>query len=145
MPRLGILGTMVWDRIFARDGRSEPVEEWGGITYALAAAEAARAPGWELVPLIKVGRDLEHRAFEFLRSLPGMRLDGVRIVPEPNNRVDLRYEDQHRRTEKLSGGVPGWTWAELQPLVEGLDALYVNFISGFELDLPTAIQLRQGF
>jgi len=136
---------MVWDRIFARDGRSEPVEEWGGITYALAAAEAARAPGWELVPLIKVGRDLEHRAFEFLRSLPGMRLDGVRIVPEPNNRVDLRYEDQHRRTEKLSGGVPGWTWAELQPLVEGLDALYVNFISGFELDLPTAIQLRQGF
>ena len=145
MPTLGILGTMVWDRIYARDGRSEPVEEWGGITYALAAAAAARSPGWQLAPLIKVGRDLEHRAFDFLRTLPDLRLDGVRPVAEPNNRVELRYEDQHRRTEKLSGGVPGWTWAELRPLLDGLDALYINFISGFELDLGTAVLLRQTF
>jgi sugar/nucleoside kinase (ribokinase family) len=136
---------MVWDRIYARDGRSEPVEEWGGITYALAAASAARSPDWDIVPLIKVGRDLEHRAFAFLRTIPGLRLEGVRLVPEPNNRVELRYEDQHRRTEKLSGGVPGWTWPELQPRLEGLDALYINFISGFELDLATAVQLRQTF
>jgi len=34
---------------------------------------------------------------------------------------------------------------ELGPLVADLDALYVNFISGFELDLPTAQLLRRGF
>ena len=34
---LGVIGTLVWDRILDRDGRSEPVEEWGGIGYALAA------------------------------------------------------------------------------------------------------------
>ena len=43
--RLGILGTMVWDRIHARHGRTEPVEEWGGISYALAAAVSAAPPG----------------------------------------------------------------------------------------------------
>jgi hypothetical protein len=45
----------------------------------------------------------------------------------------------------MSGGVPGWTWAELGPMVRDLDALYVNFISGFELELGTAQALRRGF
>ncbi|MGH7507814.1 MAG: hypothetical protein ACRELX_19330 [Longimicrobiales bacterium] len=146
MPKLGILGTMVWDRIFARDGRAQPVEEWGGISYALAAASAARGPGWELLPLLKVGRDFEERGFAFLRSLPGLDLEtGVRTVAEPNNRVELVYRDHERRSERLEGGVPGWTFAELEPVLPSLDALYVNFISGFELDLATAVRLRQSF
>jgi sugar/nucleoside kinase (ribokinase family) len=144
--RLGIIGTMVWDRIHARDGRAVPVEEWGGITYALAAASAARAADWELVPLIKLGRDLEDRGFAFLRSLPGLALgDNVRTVSAPNNRVDLYYRDDQRRSERLTGGVPPWTWPELAPLVADLDALYVKFISGFELELATAVQLRHAF
>ena len=35
--RVGVIGTFVWDIIYGRDPRSEPVEEWGGITYALSA------------------------------------------------------------------------------------------------------------
>jgi len=143
---VGVLGTMVWDRIHARDGRSEPIEEWGGISYALAAASAALPPGWEVVPIIRVGRDLAERALHFLRSLPGLDLEvGVRLVPEVNNRVELRYQDQERRCERLTGGVGPWPWTELEPLLAGLDALYVNFISGFELTLPTTQQLRMGF
>jgi len=77
---------------------------------------------------------------------PRVRLEpGVRVVPEPNNRVELDYIDQHRRTERLSGGVPPWTWPELAPILRRCDALYVNFISGFELDLDTARALRAGF
>jgi sugar/nucleoside kinase (ribokinase family) len=45
----------------------------------------------------------------------------------------------------MAGGVPGWTWAELGPMVRDLDAIYLNFISGFELCLGTAQALRQGF
>ena len=41
--------------------------------------------------------------------------------------------------------MPGWTWAELGPMVRDLDALYLNFISGFEMGLGTAQALRQGF
>jgi sugar/nucleoside kinase (ribokinase family) len=137
---------MVWDRIHAREGRAVPVEEWGGITYALAAAAAARPPDWTIVPVMKVGRDLEERAWRFLRELPGFDCEsGLRIVPEPNNRVELRYQDMERRTEQMSGGVPPWQWEELQPIVAGLDALYINFISGFELSLETATRLRAAF
>lgn len=146
MPRLGVLGTMVWDRIHARDRRAEPVEEWGGISYALAAAAAARPHDWEIVPILKIGSDLAEAALRFLRTLPGVNLEvGVRIVPEPNNRVELRYIDRDRRCERLTGGVPAWSWPEMQPLLPELDALYVNFISGFELELETARLLRLGF
>jgi sugar/nucleoside kinase (ribokinase family) len=137
---------MVWDRIHARDGRTVPVEEWGGIAYTLAAAAAARPPDWTIVPVMKVGRDLEERAWRFLRELPGFDCEkGLRIVPEANNRVELRYEDLERRTERMSGGVPPWQWDELQSIVAGLDAVYINFISGFELSLETATRLRAAF
>jgi hypothetical protein len=62
-----------------------------------------------------------------------------------NNRVTLRYQSAARRCERMSGGVPGWTWPELGPMVADLDALYVNFISGFEMCLGTAEALRHGF
>ena len=144
--RLGVIGTLVWDRIFARDVRSEPYQEWGGIAYALAAADAARPEGWTIVPIIKVGADLQEQAFRFLRTLNGYDLEpGIRIVPEPNNRVDLHYHTSERRAELLSGGVPGWTWDELAGIVEQVDALYVNLISGFELDLANAVKLRLGY
>ncbi len=145
MPRLGVLGTMVWDRIHARDIRAEPVEEWGGIAYALGAVVVAASEDWEIVPIIKVGRDLEEQAFRFLQSLPRTDLGRVVVVPDPNVRVELRYRDRERRSEKLTGGVPPWSWPELEGRVRGLDALYVNFISGFELELDTAVRLRMGF
>ncbi len=138
---------MVWDTIHGRRDRGESeVEEWGGIAYALGALEAGLGPDWEIVPLVKVGNDLAFEANEFLRDLTHRR-GATRFleVPEPNNRVTLRYTSATRRTEQLRGGVPGWSWSELGPLVADLDAIYVNFISGWELDLETALHLRRGF
>jgi hypothetical protein len=146
MPNVGCLGALVWDEIHGRDPAAPPVEEWGGIAYALAGLDAALAPAWQLVPLVKVGRDLAPEAAGLLASLervaPGSRFVEV---PAENNRVVLRYETAERRCERMSGGVPPWTWAELGPMVRDLDALYVNFISGFELTLGTALALRHGF
>jgi hypothetical protein len=137
---------MVWDTIYGRDPAQPAAEEWGGIAYALAALDATLGDDWQIVPLIKVGRDLAPRANAFLHTLrhlaPGARFIEV---PEPNNRVTLRYVSHERRCEQMEGGVPPWTWPELGPLVRDLDALYVNFISGFELSLETAQLLRRGF
>lgn len=144
--RLGVIGTFVWDVIHGRDVRESPVEEWGGITYALSAADAALPDDWALVPLVKVGSDLAPEARRFLRTLRRLAPDAQPIeVPYRNNRVELRYHSDERRSEVLSGGVPGWTWAGLQPLLRDIDALYVNLISGFELDLATAQLVRQHF
>lgn len=144
--RIGVIGSLVWDEIHGRDPMVAPVHEWGGIAYALAGLDAALEPEWEIVPLIKVGHDLAGEAMHFLGSLerliPGGR---VQVVPVENNRVTLRYSDGARRCERMSGGVPAWTWSELGPMVRDLDAIYLNFVSGFELCLGTATALRQGF
>jgi sugar/nucleoside kinase (ribokinase family) len=146
LKRLGVIGSMVWDTIHGRDPAQPAVEEWGGIAYALAAVDATLRDDWEIVPLIKVGRDLAPQANQFLsglrRTAPGARFIEV---PEPNNRVTLRYSSAERRCEQMRGGVPPWIWPELGPMVQDLDALYVNFISGFELTLETAQLLRRGF
>ncbi|HWZ27982.1 MAG TPA: PfkB family carbohydrate kinase [Gemmatimonadales bacterium] len=146
MKRIGVVGAMVWDTIYGRDPAQPAVEEWGGIAYALAALDAALDDGWEIVPLIKVGHDMAAPAERFLRSLRHVAA-GARfvLVPEANNRVTLRYETKERRCELMSGGVPAWAWEELGPNTLDLDALYVNFISGFEMTLDTARMLRRGF
>jgi sugar/nucleoside kinase (ribokinase family) len=145
LKKLGVLGTMIWDTIIGRDPAAAPFEEWGGISYALAALDASLPPDWQVVPVVKVGRDLAERAHAFLRSLGSTR--GARFVevPAANPRVRLNYQDRERRCEGLQGGVPPWTWAELGPMIIDLDALYVNFITGFECDLATAQALRQAF
>lgn len=144
--KVGVLGSLVWDVIHGRDPAAAPVEEWGGIAYALGGFEAALPAAWQLVPLIKVGSDLRDEAADLLSGLRHLVPGGRCVeVPVPNNRVTLRYLSGDRRTERMSGGVPGWTWAELGPMVRDLDAVYLNFISGFELELGTAQALRQAF
>jgi hypothetical protein len=144
--RVGVIGSFVWDVIHGRDPHDSPVEEWGGITYALGALDAALSDEWEMVPLVKVGFDLVDRARGFMQQLDKVASDAAPIeVPHPNNRVSMHYQSAERRCERLSGGVPGWSWLGLKPLLSGLDALYINLISGFELDLETAQLIRAHF
>jgi hypothetical protein len=136
---------MIWDAIAGRDGPGV-TEEWGGIGYSLAALAAALPADWQVRPLVKVGRDRAASAQAFLGDLPGVAPGGRFVeVPATNPCVTLRYQDLERRCEGLSGGVPPWTWEELGPMVLGLDALFVNFITGFEMDLATMRALRRGF
>ena len=143
---LGVVGTLIWDRIFQRDGRELPVEEWGGISYGLEALATALPEGWTVRPILKVGEDLAEEALRYLRSIPRIETEpGVQVVPFPNTRVELRYQAHDRRLERLQGWVPAWSWEELEPLLHGLDALFVNFITGDEMELETAQHLRGGF
>jgi hypothetical protein len=148
VKRLGVIGTFVWDKIHGRDTGRQAVEEWGGITYSLSALDASLADDWEIVPLMKVGFDLVDRAGQYIQTLKHIAPDAALVeVPYPNNRVELRYFSEDRRTEILTGNVPGWTWLGLKPLLDEarLDALYVNFLSGWELDLATSQELRRHF
>jgi hypothetical protein len=146
--RVGVIGTFVWDVIHGRHPGMVPVTEWGGITYSLSGLDAALPADWEIVPIMKVGSDLAQKANDYVRTLKRIAPDAHLIeVPYANNRVELRYIDDERRTETLTGGVPGWSWIGLKPVLDlaKLDALYINFLSGWELDLETATVLRSYF
>jgi sugar/nucleoside kinase (ribokinase family) len=146
MQVLGVVGTMVWDTIWRPADSSSPIEEWGGISYALAAADIGVPAGQKVRPLIKLGRDLAERGRRFLGEISAIEThETVSIVDTPNPRVELRYRGVDRIGERLQGGVPPWTWPELAARLEGCDALYVNFITGAEMDLEAAKQLRRSF
>jgi hypothetical protein len=142
---LGVVGTLVWDRIIGRYGEAGPVEEWGGIAYALSALAASLPEGWSVLPILKIGADMADEARRLLGGVPRLDDSALVVVPEANNRVELRYESHSRRCERLTGGVPPWRWGEVAPFVARCDALYVNFISGYEMGLDTAAELRSGF
>ncbi|HEU0055596.1 MAG TPA: carbohydrate kinase family protein [Longimicrobium sp.] len=140
MKRLGILGTFVWDTIWTLEDQAagRPFETWGGMAYSLAAGAAALPAGWEIVPFAKIGADLFDAANRYLDGLGIADRSALVSVPIPNNRVELRYTDVANRGEKMTGGVPGWTWEELVPHLETVDAIALNFFSGFELGLETS-------
>ena len=137
---------MVWDTIRRDSDVGSHTEEWGGIAYALAAADANPGFGSTIVPIIKLGRDLAERGFEFCRELSCIATDeGISVVDAPNPRVELNYVGSERRCERLHGGVPAWSWPEIAPLIKGCDALYLNFITGDEFGLDVAREIRQHF
>lgn len=138
---------MVWDRVITVG--SAPVEGWGGLAYTLSAAAAAAGPGWTVRPLACVGRDRASSAnsfFDALDSIPGAaRVDrsGIVIVDEPNNVVTLHYVDDAERVEVLTGGVGAWAEDDLPRVLSGVDALLVNFVSGFELSQESLAHVRR--
>lgn len=137
---LGIVGTMVLDRIVPVD--ADPIEGWGGIGYAVAAAAATLPADWDVRVVARVGEDLFDEVEGVLSSIPRCELR-LTAVPEPNNRVELVYQDGERRTEYLSGGVSGWDAPELAEALLGCDAVLLNFISGHELELADLEDLRR--
>ncbi len=140
--RLGVLGTLVRDRIRLAGARSW-VEGWGGIAYSLSAFDAVLHAEWTVVPIVRIGRDLAEEGAAYLDSFARVGdLGWVRRSAEANNRVDLVYTDSADRTERLRGGVRGWTADEIEEATTGLDALYVNFVSGREMDLEGALLAR---
>jgi sugar/nucleoside kinase (ribokinase family) len=142
---LGVIGTLVWDRLVGRYGESAAVEEWGGIGYALGALSVALPDGWRVRPVLELGADLAEEGLAFLGRIPRVDVASVVVVPEANNRVEIRYETDARRCERLTGGVPPWSWSELEPHLVGCDALYVNHISGYEMTLGTARSLADAY
>ncbi|CAN5319979.1 hypothetical protein BH23GEM4_BH23GEM4_13630 [soil metagenome] len=145
MKRLAVLGTLVWDRIHRHPGRP-PHEGWGGIAYSLAALGSALPDPWQIVPFVRVCRDLRGPAEALVASLPKLAPDGAPVwVSHPTNRVELRYPDPEQRCERLTGGVGPWTRPELLPRLVGAHALYVNFISGADVTLHALEGARRVF
>jgi sugar/nucleoside kinase (ribokinase family) len=145
MALLGVLGTLVLDTIRPHTPRGAPVvEDWGGIAYALATAEAVLPEGWQVRPLLKVGEEAQAEARQFLDRLTVADFgSGVQLVPGAHPRVELRYTGPERRTEVLRGGLPPWSPVDVRRAARGCDAIYVNFITGDELELEAARSLRE--
>ena len=144
---LGVLGTLVRDRIHREGGEEAGSHEtWGGIGYALEALAAGLPEGWEVAPMAALGEDLADSAGAYLSGIPLVTCGPGLIRTGPHHpRVELRYRDGRRISERISHIPPALQWDDIRGFLDGLDALYINLITGFELSLETALRIREHF
>lgn len=144
---LAVLGSLVFDTLHRWPPDQPPVEAWGGVGHALAALEVALADGWTQRLLVKVGGDMAAEAEALRRewartcaSSGFVAVGGVRT-----NRVTIRYHGPEERDEVQLAEMPPWTGEAVLERLVGVEALYLNFASGFELPLEEAERVRAGF
>ncbi len=132
MPVFGLIGTITSDHIVRDEGAT--FEGLGGVLYQ-AAVFSGLGEGVRLFS--NCGDDLKPSVEMTVRDWPGLDRSGLRFVPGPGNRVELRYSEHLKeREEVLRSVVPGLDPGLIVPRLAGLEALLVVFNSGFDLDLP---------
>ena len=138
---VGVLGSINQDTIEHADGRIE--HGLGGVLFTACALAHLGGGALRVWVLARVHDGLAIRLRQRLDSVPGLRLDGLFQIPDPGYRCHITYDGQGGKTEVLSGDVAPLTLAELSPFLPRLQALVVNFITGFELDVDTLAALGE--
>jgi sugar/nucleoside kinase (ribokinase family) len=142
--RIGIIGQPCIDEIIhAANPSAVPKQALGGVLYSYAAMERLmRENGSKndsMVPLTWLSK--QDRSF--LESLLDKfthleRSAGLWPTESQTNRVQLVYQENGERTEHCPHILPSLTDDQLTPaLLESLDGLFVNMISGFDVDIDT--------
>lgn len=131
--RIALIGHIPHDRYQFTDGTTHT--GFGGVLYGAAALAGAMRPGDEVVLVSRVG-DAIAPAILALVAAYGRITPHIDTVPGHGWVVNAAYLDGERRREQLVGGVPPWTAAELLEAVAGCDAVILNMVTGYEVELP---------
>jgi hypothetical protein len=140
--RIGIIGQPCIDEI-VHDGRAVAEFALGGVLYSYAAMERLmRDSGTasdSFVPLTWLSNPdvsiLEPLLSKFTHS---DRQAGFWKTDELSNRVQLVYNAIGERTEHCPHILPAVAESQITPvLLESLDGLFVNMISGFDVSIET--------
>ena len=139
--RIGILGQPCIDSLVYPGGRSK--RALGGVLYSYVAMERLmRERGsaqYSFVPLTW----LSNPDREYLETLLGKlqymdRAAGLWTTDLQTNRVQLVYDKKGDREEHCPHILPQLTAEQFTPsLLDSLDGLFVNMISGFDISIDT--------
>lgn len=138
--RIALLGTINRDTIHTPDGVT--TESYGGLLYSILALAEIASPDAAIYPVCNVGSDMEAIVRDKLASYPQVKFDGITFVDGKNPHCFLEYDDEGNKQETLRNDVPQISFEQIQPFL-ACDAICFNFITGMELALETAEQVRQ--
>ncbi|MBT3605729.1 MAG: carbohydrate kinase family protein [Candidatus Latescibacteria bacterium] len=138
--RIALLGTINRDTIHTPDGVT--TESYGGLLYSILALAEIASPEASIYPICNVGADMEGVVREKLEPYPQVKFDGITFVPGKNPHCFIEYDEDGQKQETLRNDVPQISFEQIQPFLE-CDAICFNFITGMELALETAEQVRK--
>ncbi len=138
--RIALLGTINRDTIHTPDGVT--TESFGGLFYSILALAEIASPEAEIYPICNVGYDMEQVVKEKLAPYPHVKWDGIQFVPTKNPHCLLEYDNNGNKQETLKNDVPPIVFEQIAPFL-ACDAICFNFITGMELTLETAEEVRR--
>jgi len=139
---MAVIGTMNRDTIYTSGG--DRFESLGGILYNLIALSTLLKDEVILYPICNLGHDIQPSVFHTLDTFPNIDRSGIRIVQGKNNHVILTYTTPGERNEFLENRLPALTFDHIEPFLN-CDFILINFISGYDLSLPTLRRIRDRF
>lgn len=138
--RIALLGSINRDTIRTPDGVE--TESYGGLLYTLLPLAQIAASDTTIQPVYDVGQDVEAAVRAILEPYPNVSLDALTFVGRPNPHCVIEYAPDGSKQETLrERGLP-LPPARLAEACAGADALILNFITGFELELDTLRAFR---
>ncbi|MDA0710824.1 MAG: carbohydrate kinase family protein [bacterium] len=138
--RIALMGTINRDTIHTPDGIT--TESYGGLLYSILALAEIASPGASIYPICNVGSDMEAIVRDQLGPYPQVKFDGITFVPGKNPHCFIEYDAEGHKQETLRNDVPQISLAKIKPFLD-CDAICFNFITGMELALETAEQVRK--
>lgn len=140
--KIGYIGNIVLDEIRTIDGTV--TKSWGGAFYSYATFQKLLTEGETLLPATPVGYDIWDNLMLDLAVMDKIDTSALYRSEFPNNKVNLRYKNENERVEIAQDILPPMEFEYLQPIMN-TDAILINFISGFEMDLHVLRRLRENY
>lgn len=140
--RLLVIGTIINDHIYHWDGSVS--HSPGGLLYTLLPFKALLNKNDRVIPLCRVGRDIYDTAVAWLTEGGIYDTAGLLKEEQSNNTVELRYINEQEREERSLYPLPSLGFDDIKPFLD-VDALFINMISGWEMDLDVLRRIRKAF
>lgn len=126
----GLIGTITQDEITFEHGQR--ITCLGGILYQAAVLSGL---GENVFLFTHLGEELVEDVYDLVRGWPSLNKRGIRHVPGPGNRVQLRYPEKEERVEVLKSVVPPLNPRLIIENLPELGMLILVINSGFDIKL----------
>ncbi len=142
--KYGVVGHLCLDVIHLPDGSE--VQSYGGIFFSLASLANIVDDGDLIYPIFGVGEVDYDKFIERLKFYRNVVVDGIFKFPGLTNRVHLFYQDKQERTECSVHIAKPIEFDKIKYLIDvGVDGIFINMISGFDVELGTLRKLRGNY
>jgi len=135
-----VIGNVNYDIVKFPGGLSR--EGYGGILYNVIVLANILPGGWTIVPVAPLGEEDFPRVAALLRPYPNVKTDGFYLVSRGINRCYLDYRSPDERIERLEENTVPIPLERVKPYLDA-DLIFINFISGRDLELETLKKVRE--
>jgi hypothetical protein len=153
--KFGVIGEPCIDFIH-RGGRLS--KSLGGILYSVVSL-AVIAPAHEVYPIMNLGSDEFENILRFLSQFPNMKTHYINKVEHKTRVVNLYYRGidigfnspenrkpkTYDREESSTEPTLPVEYENIAPVLEELEGILINMVSGVDITLDTLVKLRRNF